>query len=122
MTQSADEKRGYQRGYNRGHARAMHFFTRVCEIARRYQTRLTDIDRSRTCQNCDRWTRGAGSPNSEACMWGSCRADFEWSVEARMWVDLPPGSPRDLKPTITTQPNFGCVSWLPLTPDEKVDP
>jgi hypothetical protein len=114
VAQSADEKRGYQRGYNRAGARYWDRVRRVVEIARGYQQRLTDTDKARTCATCRRWTRGGSAMrNDNACMWGSCSADFDFAIEARMWSEMPMGSPSNLKPEIITQPEFGCVSWLP---------
>jgi hypothetical protein len=108
-----EEQRAYQRGYNRGMNRYIDRAQKVVEIARGYQARLTDNDSERMCENCSRWTRGGDSPNADQCKWGVCAADFEWGAEPRMWVDVPPGSPRAIKPQIITQPDFGCRSWLP---------
>lgn len=114
MPQSADEKRGYQRGYNRANSTAWNRVRRVIEVAKGYRARLVDNSNG-SCAECRRWLRGAGQNNSSGCKWGSCRADFECGLEARMWVDLPLGTPRSIKPTITTSEEFGCVNWLPKT-------
>jgi hypothetical protein len=115
MVQSADEKRGYQRGYLRAGSRAWDRVRRVVKIARGYRARLHDQDQSRTCAFCVRWTRGGDPARAaeSACMWGTCRADFEWDLEPRMWAELPIGAPKNLMPVIVTQPDFGCMSWLP---------
>lgn len=103
MTRTDAEKREYMRGYNRGRARYGEHAQRLLHIVQGYRSRLADADSARICQGCDRWTRG--QPN---CQWGICRADFEWSAEPRMWTD-----PHD-SISIVTQPNFGCVSWIPI--------
>jgi hypothetical protein len=120
VVQNADEKRGYMRGYSRAGARSWDRVRRVIAVARAYKTRLSDTDTSRICMTCDRWTRGGeSSSRAESCKWGVCRADFEWGIEARMWAELPLGAPRSLKPQIITQPEFGCVSWIPTKPAQR---
>lgn len=112
---STDEQRGYTKGYYRAGVRAHERLQRVIDIARGYIARLEDRDTARICQNCQRWNRGDGMNNSEGCKWGSCKADFEFSLEPRMWIDAPIGAPRKLVEgmKITTQETFGCVSWIP---------
>lgn len=110
MARTAAEAREYQRGYNRAGARHWERLRRVIDIARGYRARLTDASATKTCATCDRWTRGRGAGiNASACLWGSCRADFEWSMEPRMWVD----ADKNTVTEIITQPEFGCVSWIP---------
>jgi hypothetical protein len=114
MAQSPDERRGYQRGYNRAHSKIASHVQRVIKIARGYRDRLTDTDSARICETCARWKRGGAN-----CMWGACDADFEWGIEPRMWADTNAGESPHRK--IITQPNFGCVSWLPRPKDEPTE-
>lgn len=104
MAQTDAEKRAYQRGYNAGRKRRLDWSFKLLAVARRIRDRLTDTNPDRSCQTCDRWTRGGAT-----YQWGMCRADFEWDVEPRMWID---SRAPDLA-EITTSEDFGCVSWLP---------
>lgn len=108
QTQTDDQRRAYARGYNRGLKRAYDRITQVIQIAKGYRARLTDTA-PRVCGTCSRWLRGDGSNNSAMCKWGSCRADFEFGMEGRMWVD---GSWDHPKKIITSE-DFGCMAWLP---------
>jgi hypothetical protein len=100
------EQLEYGRGYNRGIARARDHFKAVIEIAKGYRRAARgERPQESLCKNCNRWKRGEGNAH-----WGRCRADFEWDLEPRMWADAWPAKE---KPEIITQPEFGCVSWIP---------
>jgi hypothetical protein len=101
-----DEQRAYQRGYNRQLARTRERVERVLRVARGYRERLTDIDRTRRCDNCVRWTRGCPT-----CVWGKCAAGFERFTEPSMWADSFTGE-KQQRAIITTE-DFACVNWLP---------
>lgn len=104
-----EEKRQYTRGYNRGLARQQNRANRAIEIAKAYRARTGDRETERLCVNCDRWTRGG--PN---CVWGTCRADFEYGLEGRVWAEALVGD-RDVQRSVITSEDFGCVSWIPRT-------
>lgn len=100
------EQLEYGRGYNRGVARARDHIKAVIEIAKGYRRAVRgEGPEESLCKNCARWTRGEGH-----AFWGRCRADFEWDLEPRMWADAWPAKE---KAEIITQPEFGCVSWIP---------
>lgn len=100
MAQTEDERRGYQRGYNRAVSRNHDRVKRVLEIARGYKDARDGANNAR-CHSCDRWARGGAM-----CLWGYCRADFEWIAgEGKMWTD-----PNDAK--IVTHETFGCINWV----------
>lgn len=106
MEKSRVEKRAYIRGYNRSISRISDRVYRALRIAKGYRTRLTDMDTSRQCGTCDRWTRGG-----DRYLWGKCRADFAFQCEGRMWAEVYIGE-REVRAIITTE-DFGCQNWLP---------
>ncbi len=110
MTKTRNEKLEYGRGYNRGIVRARDRFQAVIEIAKGYRRAARGEGPVESlCKNCDRWKRGEGNAH-----WGRCRADFEWDLEPQMWADAWPAKE---KAEIITQPNFGCISWIPKPTD-----
>jgi hypothetical protein len=105
MTMSYGEKIAYQRGYSRGRTRVYAHAVRLLEIAKGYRERCVGQSKVRICKNCSRWKRGA-----PCAVWGSCRADFEFALEGRMWVDA---AAREAPAIITTE-DFGCINWIPI--------
>lgn len=106
MAKTLAERRDYARGYNRGRARGGEWAHRLIQLAKAYRDRAAiPADALRECQNCRRWTRGGPS-----CLWGVCKADFEWGAEPRMWIDTRSG---DRERQIITDETFGCVGWFP---------
>lgn len=101
------EHRAYSRGYARARSRSWDRFRRVIEIAKRYRAAAKAPFPDLRCETCDRWMRGDGINNSKTCVWGSCRADFEFDLEPRMWID------HDVAGKIITDASFGCASWIP---------
>jgi hypothetical protein len=101
VARTESEKREYQRGYNRAISRHHSRVKRVLEIAKGYRDRSAFRSTAR-CGDCERWTRGGSN-----CLWGYCRADFEWSAgEGKMWAE-----PQEAK--IVTHEHFGCINWIP---------
>jgi len=107
MPQTVEEKRAYAKGYNRANSNHWDRMRRLCDIAKGYRKRLTDTTTERVCATCDRWKRGGPQ-----CLWGLCRADFDYGTEPRMWVDT---TDRNGAAIATTE-DFGCPCWLPRDP------
>lgn len=110
MARTVNDRREYQRGYRRGRARASEWIHKLIELAKLYRGQRVDQGVPNRCATCRRWARGGGGSGAESCRWGICKADFEWSVEGRMWAGTRSG---DREMHITTSEDFGCVSWLP---------
>jgi hypothetical protein len=107
VAKTRTEQLEYSRGYNRGLARSHDRVQRILRIAQRYRESC-DTPTESLCRTCDRWTRGGPS-----CVWGECRADFEYGLEPRMWAD----GGKSPKGTVVTDENFGCISWIPKPTD-----
>ncbi len=101
------EKIAYQRGYNRARRNFANRAARAVEIAKGYRSRSAlPTDTEQRCAGCARWSRGGPD-----CVWGKCAANFEYSLEGRMWVDQFVGE--NERRVIITTAEFGCVNWLP---------
>jgi hypothetical protein len=107
VAKTRTEQLEYSRGYNRGLARSHDRVQRILRIAQRYRESC-DTPTESLCRTCDRWTRGGPS-----CVWGECRADFEYGLEPRMWAE----GGKSPKGTVVTDENFGCISWIPKPTD-----
>lgn len=114
MAMTIEEKKAYTRGYNRARSRCWDRVQRAVQIAKSYRARLTDIHPSLQCRDCDRWMRGGPD-----CVWGRCRADFEFGVEGRMWAEVT-GNSKDVKSAIITTEDFGCVNWIPKSSEPQI--
>lgn len=109
MARTVAEQREYQRGYNRALQRCRDRVARALRIAKAYRDG-SRISPELSCVNCERWARGPGN-----CLWGTCRADFEYEVgESKMWAVRFVGE-KEERPIIT-QENFGCINWIQKPP------
>jgi hypothetical protein len=107
MPMTYGEKLAYHRGVNRARASARERVRRVLEIAKGYRQRSSmGAHPERQCASCSRWERGG-----EKCIWGRCRADFEFGTEPRMWAESFGGERRS--GLVITTEDFACVNWLP---------
>jgi len=111
---TAGEKRAYVRGYARGRDRGGQWALKLLDMLKAYRARLADVDTTRQCQTCSRWTRGQHGP----ARWGKCAMAGDssaWLAEPGAWPDHTwnaDRSPRERD--LVTHEHFGCTNWLPI--------